>query len=77
VDLENLDAYLSQVEIHLNQFEEKLENSVERGATMVLNAYQELRQRIGQMRGALTYLRQLPVDSLAEKQESLLQPPPR
>lgn len=75
IDLDNLDAYLSQVEVHLNQFDEKLENSVERGATMVLNAYQELRQRIGQMRGALAYLRQLPTEALAEKQESLLKSP--
>jgi len=72
VDLENLSAYLSQIESTLDQFDQKLENSVERGATMVLNAYQELRQRIGQMRGALAYLRQLPAGSLADKQESLL-----
>lgn len=72
VDMENLDAYLSQLESCLNQFEEKLDNSVERGATMVLNAYQELRQRIGQMRGALAVLQQLPTESLAGKQQSLL-----
>lgn len=75
VDLENLDSYLVQVEVHLDQFEEKLENSVERGATMVLNAYQELRQRIGQMRGTIAVLRQLPTEALAEKQESLLKAP--
>jgi len=39
---------------------------------MVLNAYQELRQRIGQMRGTLARLQQLPTESLAEKQETLL-----
>lgn len=72
VDLENLQAYLSQIDTYLDQFEERLENSVERGATMVQNAYQELRQRIGQMRGALAYLRQLPDESLTKKQESLL-----
>lgn len=72
VDLENLNAYLSQIESTLDQFDQKLENSVERGATMVLNAYQELRQRIGQMRGALAYLRQLPAGSATGKQESLL-----
>ncbi|MFQ5662897.1 MAG: DNA recombination protein RmuC [Terriglobia bacterium] len=72
VDVENLNAYLSQVETYLDQFEEKLDNSVERGATMVLNAYQELRQRIGQMRGTLAALQQLPTESLADKQQSLL-----
>ncbi|MFQ5776941.1 MAG: DNA recombination protein RmuC [Terriglobia bacterium] len=72
IDVENLDAYLSQVENSLDQFEQKLENSVERGATMVLNAYQELRQRIGQMRGSLAYLRQLPAERLASEQEPLL-----
>jgi hypothetical protein len=72
VELENLDAYLLQIQTYLDQFEDKLDNSVERGATMVLNAYQELRQRIGQMRGSLASLRQMPIESLAEKQESLL-----
>jgi len=72
VDIENLETYLSQLETYLGQFEEKLDNSVERGATMVLNAYQELRQRIGQMRGTLATLQQLPTESLAEKQQSLL-----
>ncbi len=72
VEMENLDAYLSQIESYLSQFEDKLDNSVERGATMVLNAYQELRQRIGQMRGTLSTLRQMPTEALAEKQESLL-----
>lgn len=60
VDQDNLEAVLSQMEAYLGQFEEKLENSVERGATMVLNAYQDLRLRIGQMRSALAGLRQTP-----------------
>jgi len=72
IDLENLDAYLSHIESYLKLFEEKLDNSVERGATMVLNAYTELRQRIGQMRGSLASIRQLPEDSAVERQESLL-----
>ena len=72
VDMENLDAYLSQIEAHLTQFEEKLDNSVQRGATMVLNAYSELRQRIGQMRGDLAALRHMPDESLVGQQESLL-----
>jgi len=71
VDMENLDACLSQVETYLGQFEEKLDNSVERGATMVLNAYQELRQRIGQMRGVVASLRRSPVESLTEREERL------
>src|SRR3989304_5223621 len=41
------------LEKNKRKLEEKLEHSAERGATMVLNAYQELRQRIGQMRGTL------------------------
>lgn len=72
VDLENLDAYLSQVETSLKQFEDRLDNSVQRGATMVLNAYQEMHQLISEMRSALTVLRGLPVESLTEGQESLL-----
>lgn len=72
IEQENLDAYLSQMEALLNQFEEKLENSVQRGATMITNAYLELRERISQMRGTLTTLHGLPTEALAEKQESLL-----
>ena len=72
VDQENLDAYLSQIEALLTQVEDKLENSVQRGATMVTNAYLELREWISQMRGTLSTLRGLPGASLAEKQQSLL-----
>ena len=72
VDMENLDLYLSQIEAGLNEFEDRLENSVAKGATMIQNAYQELRTRVGEIRGALAALRQAPADSLAEKQESLL-----
>jgi hypothetical protein len=72
VDAENLEAYLSQMEAYLSDFEDTLENSVNRGATMVLNAYQELRLRLGEMRGKLAYLRQLPAESLSEPQQNLL-----
>lgn len=72
IEQENLDAYLSQMEALLNQFEETLENSVQRGATMISNAYLELRERISQMRGTLTTLHGLPTEALAEKQQSLL-----
>ena len=72
VDQENLDAYLSQIEALLTQVEDKLENSVQRGATMVTNAYLELREWISQMRGTISTLRGLPGASLAEKQQSLL-----
>jgi len=72
VDQENLDAYLSQIEALLTQVEDKLENSVQRGATMVTNAYLELREWISQMRGTISTLRGLPAASLAEKQQSLL-----
>lgn len=72
IDQENLEAYLSQVDALLDQFENTLENSVQRGATLINNAYLELRGRISQMRGTLSTLRQLPTEALAEKQESLL-----
>lgn len=72
IDFDNLDAYLAQVEVHLSAVDEKLDNSIERGATMVLNAYQEVRQRIGHMRVLLNQLRRMPTESLAEQQESLL-----
>jgi len=71
VDIENLDACLSQVETYLGEFEETLDNSVERGAKMVQNAYQELRQRIGQMRGVVASLRRSPVGSVAERDDRL------
>ncbi len=72
IEQENLEAYLSQVDALLDQFEGTLENSVQRGATLINNAYLELRERISQMRGTLTSLRQMPAEALAEKQESLL-----
>lgn len=72
VEQENLDAYLSQMDALLSQFEDKLENSVQRGVTMIDNAYRELRERISQMRGTLSTLRGLPTEALAEKQQSLL-----
>lgn len=72
IEQENLDAYLSQLDALLSQFENTLENSVQRGATMITNAYLELRERISQMRGTLSTLRSLPTEMLAEKQESLL-----
>jgi hypothetical protein len=70
VDQENLESALSQIEAHLAEFDATLENSVERGATMVVNAYQDLRLRVGQMRSVLTGLRQS-ADTLPE-QESFL-----
>ena len=72
IEQENLEAYLSQVDALLDQCESTLENSVQRGATLINNAYLELRERISQMRGTLSTLRQLPTEALAEKQESLL-----
>ena len=72
IDQENLEGYLSQMETQLNEFDNCLENSVQRGATMVLNAYTDMHQLVGEMRSALAILRRLPVDSLAEGQESLL-----
>src|SRR5713226_7156542 len=74
IDIENLESYLGQIETNLNQFEDTLENSVERGAKMVSNAYLELRQRIGQMRGALAYLRELRTGAVAEVDQPLLKP---
>lgn len=72
VEQENLDAYLSQFDALLNQFEEKLDNSVQRGSVMISNACVELKERVSQMRGALSTLRGLPTEALAEQQESLL-----
>ncbi len=72
IEQENLEAYLAQVDALLDQIDDTLENSVKRGATLINNAYLELRERISQMRGTLSTLRQLPTEALAEKQESLL-----
>ncbi|HEX9760163.1 MAG TPA: DNA recombination protein RmuC [Candidatus Acidoferrales bacterium] len=74
IDVDNLEVYLAQIETYLTQFDEKLDNSVERGATMVLNAYQDLRQRIGQMRGTLAYLRESRAEPVLLGEESLLKP---
>ncbi|MGH9778712.1 MAG: DNA recombination protein RmuC [Candidatus Acidiferrales bacterium] len=72
IDQENLEAYISQFEALVNQLEEKLDNSVQRGTVMITNAYLEMKERISQMRGTLSTLRSLPTEMLAEKQESLL-----
>jgi len=72
IDQENLEAYISQFEALVNQLEEKLDNSVQRGTVMITNAYLEMKERISQMRGSLSTLRSLPTEMLAEKQESLL-----
>lgn len=60
IDVENLENYLSQLEVSLDFIDKKLDDSVQRAATMVDNAYQEIKQRIGQMRGALAYLKAQP-----------------
>ena len=65
-------ALHQHVDALLDQCEGTLENSVQRGATLISNAYLELRERISQMRGTLSTLRQMPTEALAEKQESLL-----
>lgn len=63
IDIENLEAYLTQIEKGLNLIDTTLENSISRGATMISNAYTECKRFVADMKGSLTYLKTLPCES--------------
>ena len=68
VDIENLEHSLSQVEANLVVIDRELENSVERGAKMVSNAFNEIKDRVADIRRAIRSLRSLPAETLSLKQ---------
>lgn len=65
VDRETLLAALARLEQSLDGLDRVLENSLSRGATMVNNAYGELRRLAGEMRNALVLLESLPDEGAA------------
>ncbi|MEW6032229.1 MAG: DNA recombination protein RmuC [Bacillota bacterium] len=60
VDLETLDHALADIERNVDSLEKVLEDRVQRGATMVGNAYTDARHIVSQIRLALGYVRALP-----------------
>jgi DNA recombination protein RmuC len=69
VDVERLNAALTQVERHLDGVERTLENSLARAITMLENAYGELRRSAGDVRGTLAGLRAQRADGEAAAAE--------
>jgi len=66
VDVERLKAHLNEMERDLEKLDNELENKVNRGATMVKNAYDECKSIIGKMR---IYLKVLPPGGEAKQLE--------
>ena len=60
IDVENLEAYLQQIEDSINALDRSLENSIARGSTMIQNAFTDCKRTLGQMRGAVAALRSVP-----------------
>lgn len=71
VDIEKLEGYLSQMEQGLEKLDKELENKVSRGATMIMNAFDECKRQVGLMRGAAAYLRTLPAGGEARQLEAV------
>jgi len=60
VDVEKLEGYLIQLERDLEKIDTELENKVSPGAKMIMNAFNECKRVVGEMRGAAAYLKALP-----------------
>lgn len=60
VDVEKLEGYLGQIEKGLETVDKELENKVAKGTTMIMNAFNECKKIIGEMRVASASLRVLP-----------------
>ncbi len=60
VDIDKIEGYLNRIEQGCDRIDVELENKVSRGATMIVNAFEECKRQIGSMRGAAAYLRSLP-----------------
>ncbi|MCL5292090.1 MAG: DNA recombination protein RmuC [Actinobacteria bacterium] len=59
IDMGNLQAHIIDIDHHLKEIELVVENRIARGSTMIANAYAELRQSLGKVRGSLSYLQTL------------------
>ena len=69
IDLENLEAYLQQIDDNVTALDRLLENSIARGSTMIQNAFNDAKRNVGQMRGALAALRAVPQASVGPEPE--------
>lgn len=56
IDLERLNSYLSEIRTSINRLESLLENSIARSITMANNAYNEGKQILYKIRGAIDYI---------------------
>lgn len=65
VDVEHLEHALSQIEANLGVIDRELENSVERGAKMVSNAFNEIKDRVADIRRAVRSLHSLPPETVS------------
>lgn len=66
VDLDSLDNALSDIERNVDSLDKILENSVQRGATMISNAFGEAKGIAARIKGTLVSIRALP--AVAERQ---------
>ncbi|RJQ06299.1 MAG: DNA recombination protein RmuC [Bacillota bacterium] len=66
VDLDSLDHALSDVERSVESLDKVLDNSIQRGATMIGNAYDEIKRIADQIRRSLILVRSLP--AVAERE---------
>jgi len=66
VDLDSLDHALSDIERNVDSLDKILDNSIQRGATMIRNAYDEVRDIVDRIRRSVVHVRALP--AVAERQ---------
>ncbi len=66
VDLDSLDHALAEIERNVDSLDKVLDNSIHRGATMIENAYDEVKQIANQIKRSLVLVRALP--AVAEQQ---------
>ncbi|MCX7796191.1 MAG: DNA recombination protein RmuC [bacterium] len=56
LDVEKMNSYLSEIKTSISKLETLLENNIARSITMVNNAYNESRQILYKIRGAIDYI---------------------
>lgn len=56
LDMENLQSRLVDINRNLDEMEQIFENKLARSGTMINNAYNECKQLLGNIKGAITYL---------------------
>ncbi|MHB0976345.1 MAG: DNA recombination protein RmuC [Candidatus Aquicultorales bacterium] len=59
IDVGNMQAHILDIERHLDEIEQVLENRIAKGSAMISNAYAEFAQGIGKIRGSLGYLKSI------------------